>query len=636
MMSIPKLFFSCLALLAFSFSATHAQQGSGQTLSLDDMSSFKDQAGNWFIVGDVAMDPTIDVHPEKAPRPESKRRKKRNAPVPPQAVAYQPGTGILLNMNDDTKKDPLITKWEHGDMELSFDVMLPKGSNSGVYLQGRYEVQLMDSWDVKNAKFSDMGGIYRNWEREEGKSYMGKAPLANAAKAPGLWQHMKIAFQAPRFNDRGEKVSNAKFVSVELNGVKIHDNVEVPLPTGGPINKTETAMGPLMIQGDHGPVALRHIRYTILNDVKIPLSELNYKTFEGKFDQIKDFETSKPTSTGKIPELTYEVAGVDDAFGVIYTGNVTIPADGTYQFRLDYNGGVRLIIDGKTIIDAQQPNQRGGSVKGSVTLAEGTYPLEIAYIKNVSWLSPRLGFFDINSFPTALHAFNSFPPDGDVVPPIYVKVGNRPTLLRAFLDYEGNRGKRLTHTIGVGDPGGVHYIYDVQAGNLVAVWKGDFVDATPMWHDRGDGSFKPMGMVQYLTYSPPMAVLNEANTPFPEKASDKNFRSKGYIIDATGKPTFKYLFHGMEVEDKVYPDEKNNTVTREVHVKGAEAQPNLSFKIAEAKDIQAMAGGRYIIGDNAYYIQLLSASKPLIREVNGQKELVSAINGEPLKYSIIW
>jgi hypothetical protein len=158
------------------------------------------------------------------------------------------------------RKTTSLSNQEHGDLELELEVMLPRGSNSGIYLQGRYEVQLLDSWGVKNPKFGDIGGIYRNWENEKGKIYMGKAPLSNPAKAPGLWQKFKISFRAPRFDAAGNKIENARFVYVDLNGVRIHDNVEVPLPTGGPIENNEKPTGPLMIQGDHGPVAIRNIR----------------------------------------------------------------------------------------------------------------------------------------------------------------------------------------------------------------------------------------------------------------------------------------------------------------------------------------------------------------------------------------
>ena len=95
----------------------------------------------------------------------------------------------------------------------------------------------------------------------EKKWYEGKAPSHNFSKAPGVWQQFKIIFQAPRFNGQGEKTANARFVKVIHNGEVIHENVEVTGPTRSAAFQDEKPLGPLMIQGDHGSVAVRNFRY---------------------------------------------------------------------------------------------------------------------------------------------------------------------------------------------------------------------------------------------------------------------------------------------------------------------------------------------------------------------------------------
>jgi hypothetical protein len=143
----------------------------------------------------------------------------------------------------------ILTEKTFGDCELHIELMVPKGSNSGVYLMGQYEVQVFDSFGKKEPPaFSDMGGIYNV-----------AAPQTNASKAPGEWQTLDIVFRAPRFDAAGKKTENARFVSVTLNGQKIHENVEVKGPTGGELPGGEKATGPLMLQGDHGVVAYRNI-----------------------------------------------------------------------------------------------------------------------------------------------------------------------------------------------------------------------------------------------------------------------------------------------------------------------------------------------------------------------------------------
>lgn len=144
----------------------------------------------------------------------------------------------------------LITEKTFGDCALHIELMVPKGSNSGVYLMGQYEVQVFDSFGKPDDKIehSDMGGIYSV-----------KAPATNASKAPGEWQALDIVFRAPRFDAAGKKTENAKFVKVMLNGKVIQENVELQGPTGGELPGGEKAAGPLMLQGDHGVVAYRNI-----------------------------------------------------------------------------------------------------------------------------------------------------------------------------------------------------------------------------------------------------------------------------------------------------------------------------------------------------------------------------------------
>jgi hypothetical protein len=614
-----------------------------QTLNLNDLSAFRPQVGNWQIVGDVVINPDVDIHEKAKPEVnlnETKKGKKSkpvSAQVTPQPVTFTAGTGILLNMNDDVKKDHLISVFEHGDLELELEVMLPRGSNSGIYLQGRYEVQLLDSWGVKTPKFGDIGGIYRNWETEKGKIYMGKAPLTNPAKAPGLWQKFKISFRAPRFDAAGKKIENARFIYVDLNGVRIHENVEVPLPTGGPIENNEKATGPLMIQGDHGPVAMRNIKYTSIKPVSVTLSDLTYYTWYGNYKSISDFISLPPAATGELTELTCEVLENEDAYGTRYTGTVTVSDDAEYKFALAYTGGALLTINDQQLVNFQSGDGWSLGNQANINLKAGSYPFEIINYKDASWMPPRLAFYvqagaDVKS----LHAFNSFPPNDQPEGPILINPGSSPKLLRAFLDFKGDYKQRLTHTIGVGDPSGVHYVYDLKAGNLACVWRGEFVDATPMWHDRGDGSFKPLGAPLFLLNNQPLAFLTSATDAFPVIAREAEvaageYRSKGYTVDESGRPTFKATYRGLEVEDKVYP--KDNAIVHEVAVKNATGKTGLYYKLAEGKTITKNPNGSYVIDDKSYYIKVSGAAQ--IRESKGLQELIMPVSGS-FSYTIIW
>ena len=134
-----------------------------------------------------------------------------------------------------------------GDAIIEVELMVPKGSNSGIYVMGEYEIQVLDSFGRTKLGGGDMGAIY------------GAAPpRLNACKKPGEWQKYEIHFQAPKF-EGGKKTTNAKFLKVILNGKLLHENVEMKKATPGGVDGKEKPKGPLMFQGNHGPVAYRNI-----------------------------------------------------------------------------------------------------------------------------------------------------------------------------------------------------------------------------------------------------------------------------------------------------------------------------------------------------------------------------------------
>ncbi len=167
----------------------------------------------------------------------------------PGATIVNTGRGYVNNIH---------TQQKFGDMELYLEFLLSKGSNSGVYLHGLYEVQIFDSygsWEPMSAV--DGGAIYHRWIDEQGVG--GSAPRVNASRRPGEWQSYTIWFQGPRFDASGKKTANAKFLKVLHNGVTVQENVEVDGGTRSHMPIAEAATNPLMLQGDHGPVAFKNL-----------------------------------------------------------------------------------------------------------------------------------------------------------------------------------------------------------------------------------------------------------------------------------------------------------------------------------------------------------------------------------------
>jgi hypothetical protein len=155
----------------------------------------------------------------------------------------------------DGKTANLVTTGKFGSFELYLEFMLARGSNSGVYLHGLYEIQIFDSQGYSGPlTVGDCGGVY---QQDDGTG--GSPPAVNASRSPGDWQSLHIWFEAPRFDAAGKKTANAKVLRVLLNDTHVQENVEVPGGTVSHMKIAEAPTNPIMLQGDHGPVAFRNI-----------------------------------------------------------------------------------------------------------------------------------------------------------------------------------------------------------------------------------------------------------------------------------------------------------------------------------------------------------------------------------------
>jgi hypothetical protein len=162
------------------------------------------------------------------------------------AVTVLPGSGEMF------------TKRPFGDVQLHIEWRTPAEvsgegqgrGNSGVYLMGLYEVQVLDSYNNRTYANGQAGAIYKQ-----------HIPLVNASRPPGVWQTYDIVFRAPRFDADG-RLSAPAFITVLHNGVLIQNHAELAGPTryiGMPLYRAHAEKLPLMLQ-DHGnPVSYRNI-----------------------------------------------------------------------------------------------------------------------------------------------------------------------------------------------------------------------------------------------------------------------------------------------------------------------------------------------------------------------------------------
>lgn len=595
-----------ILLLSLTKLSTSRAQSS---VPLNDLSAFQKPSKNWQIVGSV----TADL--EQANQ-----------------LATQPGEGVLVNLMDRTKKpQDLYTTAEYGDMDLELDYLVGKGSNSGIYLQGRYEVQLLDSWGDTRITSGGNAGVYERWDdtQPQGqKGYQGYAPRQNVSRAPGLWQHLRISFQAPRFGADGKKTEHAKILRVELNGVTVHENVTLLGPTRGPVSNDEQATGPLRFQGDHGAVAFRNIRITQYDKPRPELTDLTYQIFGGKYEMEPTYDSLPPEAEGSSVVLTSDLRPKSPQYLIRYQGMLRVQEPGDYSFDLNVPGGGGLLRINKQEVVSMDADEK----TGEVSLPAGELPFELLYAKHVDWVQPTLGLRVAGPGIREYLLTDELASRSEPVDPILVDPQEKP-ILRSFMDLPD--GPRVTHAVSVGSPQQLHYTYDLDHGALVQVWRGDFLDATPMWHDRGDGSSRPRGAVQHLS-QPALTVapLSSPQASWPEDTAQSSFRPRGYTLDQAGSPTFRYEAFGATVSDTLRVLEQGHGFQRSLSLQNP--ADSLYARLAVG-NITEQKAGLYTVNDQSYYLRIDDAdgATPVVRTVGDNQELLVPVRNK-LTYSLLF
>ena len=595
-------------LLALLYSTALAAQSTfvPTALSLADLSAFVDPGPNWKIVGHAQVE---------ADRSQEFKTEK--------------GSGVLVNRPTEKQGSNLTTQLEHGDLDLWVEVMMAPGSNSGIYLQGRYEVQLLDSWGKPGVGYADMGGIYERWDdaRSEGRrGYAGHAPRVNVARAPGLWQTLHVRFRAPRFDAAGKKTADARILEIRLNGVVIHENLTLSGPTRGAHRPGEAARGPLVLQGDHGAVAFRKMRYRNYAGEPVRLEKLGYKTYKGDFGGLPNFAELTPEERGETDLISWQVAKSPNEFAVLFEGSLDVPEAGRYEFELQSNGPAEVHLDGQPLLQSNYSPMRK-----SISLKRGTVPVRVAYAKREGWRQGLLGLTVAgeNFRNTPLHTANSAIVAKPVAP-IYVDARGEAEPLRSFVDYQPDLAVekvRIIYALNVGHPEGVHYTYDLDNGNVPLVWRGDYLDATPMWNNRGDGNAVPRGSVLHLGLAPPLQRLDTPDSPWADSLEAAlAVQHQGYVLDGDGHPTITYTAFGATVHDQLRPVEKGKGFHRQLRIDGS-LPANAYYRVAAGSRIDPLENSAYAIDDQRYRIRLGDNVKPLLRTTGEGQELLVPLAG---------
>jgi len=398
----------------------------------------------------------------------------------PHTVTTSPGDGILVHTSDRKgRSEALSTTTAYGDLSLELHYLLAEGGAATLYLPGGYPVTLADSKGATTPNAQSNGGA------------AGYAPRQLVGRAPGLWQRLEVEFKAARFDPDGRLAAPAQLAKVELNGVTIHEEVQLPAPEDGRGKGEE----PVRLAVTKGAMALKDV---------------------------------------VIAELPAKAAA------------------------------------------SQQRNN----------------------------------------------------PD-----PILVQAQLN-TTLRSFMDIPG--GPRVVHAISVGHPGRIHYSYDLDKGSLFQVWRGGFLDATPMWNNRGNGTSRVLGSpVHFGVPSLTVAKLATTGEPWPSDTAGTGYKPNGYVMDDLDLPTFRYGIYGRQVADAIRPLADGSGFTRTLTV--TDGTDGLYVRLAAAPTIADQGKGVFLIGDNAWYLRVeeTGKGKPFVRDGQGGQELLVPAS-QVIRYSIIF
>ena len=584
-----------------------------QTIPLTDLSAFDHPSTNWTIEQVIKARPTDT------------------------SFQVSSGKGVLLNTLRHGKykrTDDLKFNLNHGDIHFMMDFMLPKGANSGIYLQGRYEVQLFDSWGKKALKFGDCGGIYERWDDARGKGnegFEGFAPRQNACKAPGLWQSIEIDFEAPRFDASGKKIKNAVFKKVILNGILIQENIEMSGVTRGSIFGKEGPLGPITVQGDHGPVAFKNIRYETYDKPSAKLSNISYQYYEGKFPEPV-IGQAVPLLKGNLAALTQKVIKARNDYLIHYVGDLEIPETDNYSFQTNWTGSGVLKIDGKEYNSGA--HWYTDDVLSTANLAAGKHKFELIHVKDFSWGPKALGVFvkRIGAQIVPLHVRTSLP-DPEPKGLIEVKANSEPVYQRSFTFHQG---KKKTHVIHMGDPSGLSYSYDLKQGALLQTWKGKFLNATQMWLDRGEPqTAEPMGLNVVMDGKFPLVLSSQAQ---PDSVDATKLVYKGYKI-LHGRPVYMYDWPAasLKVEDHINPNENGTGWLRTINVIGTSAQKsNIEVVVGNSPDVVEINAGLLALQGMRYYVQWAGAPAVILNTQAPGKQVRVPLQGNSFTYQLIW
>jgi cytochrome c553 len=314
-----------------------------------------------------------------------------------------------------------------------------------------------------------------------------------------------------------------------------------------------------------------------LDNSPTPLNNLTYKVYKGNWKKLPDFNALKPIKEGSIANglIDLKVAEQKNAFGMVFEGNLNIPAKGQYKFHLASDDGAKLYFNDRKKAIIEHDGIHGASEKSSqwVTLPAGKTKIILDYFDLAGKTKLSLTWSRQNNFnkrAISTDVVGSKKSGPSLKPIILGPEKDKALVFRNFI----NKGN--ARSIGVSFPGNINMIFDASNMALASFWSGDFVDIAPMWHGRGVRAITPysQNMMQFpLDLQFAELASSEAKWPVElnrnsNQTRTHSLRFKGYQLDKNRYPTFMYTLAELAFEDRFDPLPGQAGIKRTIKIKG--------------------------------------------------------------------
>ena len=308
-----------------------------------------------------------------------------------------------------------------------------------------------------------------------------------------------------------------------------------------------------------------------------PLQNLKYKVYKGEWKKLPDFSKLKPIKDGSIANglLDIRVAEQKNAYGMVFEGELNVPAKGKYQFHLASDDGAKLYLNdrSKAIVDNDGIHAANEKNSTWLELPAGKTKLIVDYFDLAGQTKLSLTWSRQNNFKKraiSAEVVGGKQKGPNLKPIILGSKDDKALVFRNFI----NKGN--ARSIGVSFPGNMNLIFDASNMALASFWSGEFVDVAPMWHGRGVRDLAPISSdivplpldLQFAELASPEAKWPVELNRNSNQTRTHSLRFRGYKLDKNRYPTFMYTLGDIAFEDRFDPLPEQAGIKRTIKIKG--------------------------------------------------------------------